>query len=109
MAPMPGPRIQAQLSVRRGRAAVDFYKAPFGAVEDHRVGGTDEHGGELAHQDVAVSGAHCPTVPPPAQRPARQAVKPVMSSAVSSGTSSCGQWPTPSSSIQSAWGSQSWR
>ena len=32
-----------------------------------------------------------------------------MSSAVSSGTSSCGQWPTPSSSTQSAWGSHSSR
>jgi PhnB protein len=31
-----------QLSVRRGRAAVDFYKAAFGAQELHRVGGTDE-------------------------------------------------------------------
>jgi hypothetical protein len=30
-----------------------------------------------------------------------------MSSAVSSGTSSCGQWPTPSSSTQSACGSRS--
>jgi PhnB protein len=33
----------AQLSVRRGREAVDFYKAAFGAVEDYRVGGSDEH------------------------------------------------------------------
>jgi PhnB protein len=31
-----------QLSVRRGRAAVDFYKAAFGAEELLRVGGTDE-------------------------------------------------------------------
>jgi PhnB protein len=31
-----------QLSVRRGRAAVDFYKAAFGAQELLRVGGTDE-------------------------------------------------------------------
>lgn len=29
-----------QLSVRRGRAAVDFYKAAFGAAEEYRVGGT---------------------------------------------------------------------
>jgi PhnB protein len=34
--------ILPQLSVRRGRAAVEFYKAAFGAVEDYRVGGTDE-------------------------------------------------------------------
>jgi PhnB protein len=32
-----------QLSVRRGREAVDFYKTAFGAIELHRVGGTDEH------------------------------------------------------------------
>ncbi len=32
-----------QLSVRRGRAAIDFYKAAFGAVEVYRVNGTDEH------------------------------------------------------------------
>ena len=36
-------QIAPQLSVRRGRAAVDFYVAAFGAVEQHRVGGTDEH------------------------------------------------------------------
>ncbi len=31
-----------QLSVRRGREAVAFYRAAFGAIEEHRVGGTDE-------------------------------------------------------------------
>jgi PhnB protein len=31
-----------QLSLRRGREAVEFYKDAFGAVEVHRVGGTDE-------------------------------------------------------------------
>ncbi len=31
-----------ELSVRRGRAAVDFYKAAFDAVEVYRVGGTDD-------------------------------------------------------------------
>jgi PhnB protein len=36
-------KIVPELSVRRGRSAVDFYKAAFGAVEDYRVGGTDEH------------------------------------------------------------------
>jgi PhnB protein len=35
--------IQAQLSVRDGRAAVEFYQAAFGAVEEYRVGGTDDH------------------------------------------------------------------
>ena len=35
-------RIQPQLSVRRGREAIEFYAAAFGAVEDYRVGGTDD-------------------------------------------------------------------
>jgi PhnB protein len=35
--------VVAQLSVRRGREAVEFYKAAFGAVEVYRVGGTDEN------------------------------------------------------------------
>ena len=37
------------------------------------------------------------------------AVRPRTSSAASSGTSSCGAWPTPSSTTQSAWGSHSVR
>ena len=36
-------RVSPQLSVRRGREAVEFYKAAFGAVEVYRVGGTDHH------------------------------------------------------------------
>jgi PhnB protein len=35
--------VQAQLSVRHGRAAVEFYQRAFGAVEEYRVGGTDTH------------------------------------------------------------------
>jgi PhnB protein len=35
--------IWPQLSVLRGRAAVEWYRTAFGAVEDYRVGGTDEH------------------------------------------------------------------
>lgn len=35
--------VAPQLSVRRGREAVEFYKDAFGAVEIYRVGGTDEH------------------------------------------------------------------
>ena len=35
------PRVMAQLSVRRGRAAVEFYKGAFGAVEVYRVGGSE--------------------------------------------------------------------
>jgi PhnB protein len=34
--------IQPQLSVRRGRAAVEFYRTAFGAEEIYRVGGTDD-------------------------------------------------------------------
>jgi PhnB protein len=33
------PALQPELFVRGGPAAVEFYKAAFGAVEDHRVGG----------------------------------------------------------------------
>jgi PhnB protein len=46
--------VLAQLSVRRGRAAVEFYKAAFGAVEVYRVGGTDEHESVVAQ--LAVDG-----------------------------------------------------
>jgi catechol 2,3-dioxygenase-like lactoylglutathione lyase family enzyme len=41
-ATVPQPSVQAQLSVRNGRAAVEFYKAAFGAVEVYRFGGTDD-------------------------------------------------------------------
>jgi PhnB protein len=37
------PTVQAQLSVRDGRDAVEFYKAAFGAVELFRHGGVDDH------------------------------------------------------------------
>jgi PhnB protein len=40
---MEAPTVSPELSVRRGREAVGFYKAAFGAVEVYRVGGTDEH------------------------------------------------------------------
>jgi PhnB protein len=40
----PAPAsVSAQLSVRRGRAAVEFYRLAFGAEEICRVGGTDAH------------------------------------------------------------------
>jgi ribose 5-phosphate isomerase B len=48
----PGPL--AQLSVRGGRAAVDFYTQAFGAVEIYRVGGTDEH--EAVVSQLTVGG-----------------------------------------------------
>ena len=35
--------VSPELSVRRGREAVEFYKAAFGAVEIYRVGGTERH------------------------------------------------------------------
>ena len=44
--------ISPQLSVRRGRAAVEFYKAAFGAVEIYRVGGTDENEDVVAQLSV---------------------------------------------------------
>jgi PhnB protein len=44
--------VSAQLAVRRGREAVEFYKAAFGAVEVHRVGGTDEHEAVVAQLAV---------------------------------------------------------
>ena len=54
--PHPGEEertaILPQLSVRRGRAAVEFYKVAFGAVEDYRVGGTDEAEAVVAQLSV---------------------------------------------------------
>jgi PhnB protein len=44
--------ILPQLSVRRGRAAVEFYRAAFGAVEDYRMGGTDGHEDVVAQLSV---------------------------------------------------------
>ncbi len=44
-----------QLSVRRGRAAIEFYKAAFGAVEEYRVGGTDDDEAVVAQLSVAGS------------------------------------------------------
>jgi ribose 5-phosphate isomerase B len=41
--PAASASVLAQLAVRGGRRAVEFYKQAFGAVEVYRVGGTDEH------------------------------------------------------------------
>jgi PhnB protein len=41
--------------VRRGREAIEFYKAAFGAVEVYRVGGTDENEDVVAQLSVADS------------------------------------------------------
>jgi PhnB protein len=47
--------ISPELAVRRGRDAVAFYERAFGAVQLHRVGGTDEH--EAVVAQLAVGGA----------------------------------------------------
>jgi PhnB protein len=47
--------VSPQLAVRRGREAVEFYKDAFGAVEVHRVGGTDEHESVVAQLAVGDS------------------------------------------------------
>lgn len=47
--------IWPQLSVRRGRAAVEFYKAAFGAVEAYRVGGTDDHEEVVSQLNVGAA------------------------------------------------------
>jgi PhnB protein len=44
--------VMAQLSVRRGRAAIEFYRAAFGAVEDYRVGGNDQNEAVVAQLSV---------------------------------------------------------
>ena len=48
------PGISPELAVRRGREAVAFYVAAFGAVEVYRVGGTDAH--EPVVSQLAVGG-----------------------------------------------------
>src|SRR5207247_2737091 len=53
LADNPGSvKIMPELSVRRGRAAVEFYKAAFGAIEVYRVGGTDENPDVVAQLSV---------------------------------------------------------
>jgi PhnB protein len=47
--------LAAQLSVRNGREAVEFYKAAFGAEEIYRVGGTDEHEAVVSQLSVGDS------------------------------------------------------
>jgi PhnB protein len=45
-------RVSPQLSVRGAYAAIEFYKAAFGAVEDYRVGGVDEHDDAVAQLSI---------------------------------------------------------
>jgi PhnB protein len=52
---MSDASIVAQLSVRRGRAAVEFYKAAFGAIEVYRVGGTDDNPAVVSQLSVGNS------------------------------------------------------
>jgi PhnB protein len=44
--------ILPQLSVRRGLAAIEFYRAAFGAVEEYRVGGTQDNPAVVAQLSV---------------------------------------------------------
>jgi PhnB protein len=48
-------RLMPELAVRRGREAIAFYAAAFGAEVEYRVGGTDEH--EPVVAQLAVDGA----------------------------------------------------
>ena len=82
------PRLAAGLAVARHAALVDGDR---GAALGQRMGGREPDDARADDPDVA------------------HVVKPRISCAVSSGTSSWGQWPTPSSSTQSACGSQSLR
>jgi PhnB protein len=50
--PAGGGAVSAQLSVRRGRAAIDFYRAAFGAEEVFRVGGDDANPAVVAQLRV---------------------------------------------------------
>jgi PhnB protein len=59
--------ILPQLSVRHGRAAIEFYKAAFGAVEDYRVGGTDEHEAIVAQLSVGEASFWVADESPPHQ------------------------------------------
>jgi PhnB protein len=47
--------LAAQLSVRNGREAVEFYKAAFGAEEIYRVGGTDDHAEVVSQLSIGDS------------------------------------------------------
>jgi ribose 5-phosphate isomerase B len=49
------PAVIAQLSVRHGRAAVEFYKRAFEAVEVYRVGGSDEHEAVVSQLSVGTT------------------------------------------------------
>jgi PhnB protein len=44
--------VSPELSVRRGREAIEFYESAFGAVVIYRVGGTEEHEEVVAQLSV---------------------------------------------------------
>ena len=48
-------QVMAQLSVRRGREAVEFYKDAFGAVEVYRVGGDSRNEAVVSQLSVGDS------------------------------------------------------
>lgn len=52
---MRNTAISPQLSVRRGRQAVEFYKAAFDAAEIYRVAGTDDHHEVVSQLSVGES------------------------------------------------------
>jgi PhnB protein len=49
------PTLAPQLSVRRGREAVEFYKEAFGAREIYRVGGDDQNASVVSQLAVGDS------------------------------------------------------
>jgi PhnB protein len=46
--------VSPELSVRRGREALEFYKAAFDAVEIYRVGGTEENEDVVAQLSLGI-------------------------------------------------------
>ncbi len=48
------PPVQVQLSVRRGREAVEFYRSVFGATEVYRFGGTGGHEEVVAQLNIGT-------------------------------------------------------
>ncbi|HYY21681.1 MAG TPA: VOC family protein [Thermoleophilaceae bacterium] len=60
-------RILPELSVRHGRAAIEFSKAAFGAVEEYRVGGTDEEEAVVAQLSVGSASFWVADESPPHQ------------------------------------------
>jgi PhnB protein len=60
-----GVSIVPELSVRRGRAAIEFYKAAFGAIEVYRVGGTDDDPDVVAQLSVGKASFRVSDESPP--------------------------------------------